>query len=299
MDPVALLLVVGSAGMHAAWNYLAKRATDSLAFLCAVCMLVPVIAGMVMMVAWLAAGNLPDFSTWKLAILGGFVQAAYISFMGAGYNRGDLSVVYPLSRGSAPIFIAVLGLIFLQDPLSVGGVAGIALVLIGTLVLTADAFRRSTRIPALVQTVADTPRPGASVGFALFAAITIALYHVVDKAGAQGSSVTSYMFLMETMIVVGLVPLLLNPRRAAAVRSELGGNRGRVVVSAVLLYVAYLLVVAAMMRETAAYVAAARNLSILVGIGLGAVRLSEGRAAVRLVAGAVMLAGITALALGA
>jgi drug/metabolite transporter (DMT)-like permease len=299
MDPIALVLVAASAGMHATWNYLAKRATDSLAFLCALSVLSPFIAGGAMLIEWWLLGTAPDFSTWKLAILSGFIQASYFMFTGTGYNRGDLSVVYPLSRGVAPVFIAILGVLFLKDSLSPFGSVGILLVLLGTLALASDAIRNSGDPGEQKKRTSLRSYLGSSVGLGLLAAVSIALYHVVDKAGAQGATVTSYLFMMNTMMLVALTPLMLKKRRAQAIRTVFTAQRVRMIISAVLVYSAYMLVVAAMMRAPAAYVATARNLSILIGIGLGAVRLQEGRAGLRLGAGAVMLTGMTVLALGA
>jgi len=298
MDPIALVLVFASAGMHAAWNYWAKRAKDSLSFLWGLAAVAPLVAGTVVLADYLIYvsssgqfGHAPDFSAWKLALLGGVIQAAYFSFMGAGYNRGDLSVVYPVSRGVAPVIIAGLAWVFLHEQPSVVGSAGIIVILIGTLILAYDLLFGGTAAAA-------TSRPASSVGFALFAAVTIALYHVVDKAGAQGSSVTSYLFLMETVIILSITPVLLVRKRAAAFRTEFRQNGRLIVGAAVLMYIAYCLVVTAMMRESVAYVAAARNISILVGIVLGATRLREGTLGVRLLAGLLVLGGIFALAVG-
>ncbi len=298
MNLIALLLVFVSAGMHAAWNYWTKRASDSLSFIWGLAAIAPLVAGIAVLGDYLIYtlssqhfGHPPDFSTWKLAILGGLIQAAYFAFMGAGYNRGDLSVVYPVSRGCAPIIIALLAWVFLHEVPSAIGLAGIIVILVGALILAYDMLSGPDPDTG-VSTITSSLR------FAVFAAVTIALYHVVDKAGAQGSSVTSYLFLMETVIFITITPMLLLRRSSAALTAQFRQFAGLIVVAAILMYMAYCLVVSAMMLESVAYVAAARNVSILVGIVLGATRLREGSLGIRLLAGAFILAGILALAVG-
>ncbi len=291
MDLLALALVLISAGMHATWNFWAKRASDSVSFLWGFSAVMPLIAGAVVLGEWLFFGNPPNFTTWKLAILGGVIQAAYISLMGAGYNRGDLSVVYPVSRGTAPLIIAVIAWLFLRETPSAVGLLGICIILGGAVLLSWDMLFRNGPSPSAA-------KPTASLGCAALAAVTIALYHVVDKAGAQGSSVTSYQFLMEVVIVIALTPLLFIRRRAAKVKAEFREHGALIFGASLFGYVAYALVITAMMRESVAYVAAARNVSILIGIALGATQLREGKLGLRLIAGALLLGGIVTLAVG-
>ncbi len=287
MDLVALAFVLISAGMHAAWNFWAKQAKDSIAFLWWLNLLAPVVAVIAMLGNWAATGQGPDFSAWQIAIAGGFVQALYMASMGAGYNSGDLSVVYPVARGVAPVIIALLGWIILKEVPSSIGMVAIVVVLGGTLVLAWDLLHNGGKSKSAIK----------SLQFALFAALNIALYHVVDKYGAKQSSVFSYQFLMEVWLVVWLTPILLMRRKLGGAREEIKINWKLIVLATVLMYTAYCLVIAAMMRESAAYVAAARNISILAGVALGAVRLKEGTLSLRLLAGGLILTGIVALAI--
>jgi drug/metabolite transporter (DMT)-like permease len=290
MNPVALLLVCISAALHALWNYWAKRAGDSLSFLWGFSLVMPLFAGAAVLGEWLIFSRPPNFATWKLAILGGIIQAVYISCMGTGYNRGDLSVVYPVSRGLAPVVIAVLAWFLLHELPSAAGFVAIIVILLGTLILAYDLLRR----PANTGTAT---RPASSVKFALFASVTIALYHIVDKAGAQGSSVLSYQFLMEVVIAIIIAALIIAKRRDAF-RAEFRQHARLIFGASLLGYISYALVITAMMLESVAYVAAARNISILIGIGLGATRLREGTLSVRLLAGAFIVVGLFALAIG-
>ncbi len=289
MSWLALALVAVSAVLHAGWNYIAKRASDSVSFLWGVCGAVPIISALVSLGAWLFFDVPLDLSAWRLALLGGFFQALYVGFISAGYNEGDLSIVYPLARGLAPLIIAVLAWVALHEVPTVAGIIGIVLVLGGAIILTTDLGSGD-----------DTEESSATpaVRLALAAAAMIAIYHVIDKAGAQSSNVVSYLLMMQIVLFAFLTPFIFWRSRAAEAISAVKRNLLNVFVAAVFLYAAYALVVAAMMFEDVAYIAAARNISILFGIIFGVVGLKEGRPAVRIVAGLFITAGIVTLAAG-
>jgi drug/metabolite transporter (DMT)-like permease len=287
MDRLALMMALASAGMHAAWNYQAKRSDDSLSFLWSLAIASPIVAGAALVIQWLTIDIAPDFSAWPIALAGGVVQAAYFSFMGAGYDRGELSTVYPLSRGVAPIIIAFAGWLWLAQSASVAGTVGIVVILVGIMVLLRSALTRPT--------VAVSR---GSILFGLLAAVAIAAYHLIDQAGARASSVVSYQFLLESFLASALVPIIIIKRRTAAVGTLLRTNGLKVLGAAAIAYVAYALVIAAMVRESAAYVAAARNVSIIIGIAMGTMGLAEGAVKTKLVAGALVVGGLAIMAIG-
>ncbi len=114
MDPYALVAIAVAAVLHATWNILLKTAGDPLrtatvGVLAASAVLVPLAA-----IAWLATGR-PDLppSAWLVGIVSGVVETAYFVFLAAAYRRGDLSVVYPLARGSAPVLAVVVAVVAL------------------------------------------------------------------------------------------------------------------------------------------------------------------------------------------
>jgi hypothetical protein len=110
VDSLALAAIAVAAVMHAAWNILLKTAGDPLrtatiGVSAASIVLVPVVAA-----GWLALGQ-PSIrtETWVIGIVSGAVEVLYFVFLASAYGRGDLSVVYPLARGSAPLLAIVLG----------------------------------------------------------------------------------------------------------------------------------------------------------------------------------------------
>jgi drug/metabolite transporter (DMT)-like permease len=288
MNPHALLLVGGSAVLHATWNYLAKRASDQVAFMFLMMAVSPVV--MLGPLLWMIAAGY-HFGPWYLPLLGGIFQALYCFLMGRGYECGDLSHVYPLARGLAPVLIAVLAWPLLHEGLSVMGTVGIGLVVVGTLALNTDDCRDLLN----GRTIRGFLRPASR--WALLASITIACYHMIDKAGAmRATSPLAYLLVMHLWLTLFLGLLTLTVRRPAQVLAEWRRNWKAALVVMALCFTAYLAVVTAMTLTQVAYVASLRNVSILLGVVLGVAALREEGALWRVLGALLMVAGIVAIA---
>ncbi len=142
MPPAVLGLLVAAAILHAGWNILLKTASDPLrtagrGMLVGAIVLLPVGA-----VGWLAVGR-PAIPTeaWLLAIGSGVLEAIYFGLLSGAYSRGDLSLVYPIARGTAPVIAVFVGIVFLGERLGVQGTIGVALLLAGILVAPAAVGR--------------------------------------------------------------------------------------------------------------------------------------------------------------
>jgi drug/metabolite transporter (DMT)-like permease len=289
MNPTALLLVAASAGLHATWNLLAKRAQDRVAF-----MFLLMAFSLVLYVGplvWMAAHGY-GFGPWYIWVASGFLQASYCYLMGRGYECGDLSQVYPLARGAAPALIALLAWPLLGETLGPVGVAGILAVIAGGFLLHTEDCRdlaNGNSLRAMWQ-------PGARL--ALLASVAIAGYHLTDKYGAlHATSPLSYLCAMHCFLVPFLGLMTLRLRTPAAIAAEWKRNWRLVAVASVFCLVAYWMVVTAMKLAPVAYVAATRNLSILIGVVFGVAALKEQGLRWRLGGAALMLAGIAAVAL--
>ncbi|MDP9483555.1 MAG: EamA family transporter, partial [Chloroflexota bacterium] len=118
MDPLVFGLVAGAAVLHVAWNVLLKTAGDPLraaaiGMTAAAAVIVPVA-----IVGWVAIGRPPiPPEAVLLALASGVLEAAYFGFLAAAYRRGDLSVVYPIARGTAPLLAVAVGILILEERL--------------------------------------------------------------------------------------------------------------------------------------------------------------------------------------
>ena len=286
MTTFALALVLASAVAHATWNLFAKRSRGGAPFLwLAFALAVPLYAPIAIAVLVLSGAHIGP-----LELLWMFVNAAlnvaYGIFLLRGYRAGDLSVVYPLARGSGPM-LALVGAILLfgerPSPLAIGGALAIVA---GILALTGDPRKLRAR------------GAGAAVGYALLTGVTIAAYTLWDKQGVSGLLIPPVIYEWGANVfrAVILTPLALP--RWPEVKAEWRTNRAAVLAVAGLSPLAYMLVLTALAISPVSYVAPAREIGILFGVLLGARRLAEGDIGKRSIAAILMVGGVIALALG-
>ena len=127
MPPVAVALVLVAAVLHAGWNVLLKTSGDPLRTAVRLQAVGTAVLVPVAIVAWVLGGRPPiDPSGVGLALVSGFLEAAYFICLSAAYSRGDLSLVYPLARGSAPLAAILVGVGLLGERLALPAWLGVA-----------------------------------------------------------------------------------------------------------------------------------------------------------------------------
>jgi uncharacterized membrane protein len=293
MDPVIVAIVLFAAVLHVTWNVLLKTAGDPLRT--ATIGVTAASAGLIpiAVVGW-ALGGRPAVpaEAWLIGVVSGGVEVLYFVFLAAAYRRGDLSVVYPLARGSAPLFAVALGVLVLGERLPVPAAAGVALLIGGLLVV---------QRPWRLARAAAADRTAAA--FAILTGAMIATYSALDRVGVQLAPSWLYAAILWPACAVGLLGV-------AWARGHLGGGRWapaagpldipRSVTAGVLTFAAYAFVLAALSRAPLAIVAPLRESAVLLASAWGVIRLREaaGRHEISLrFAGSVLvLAGAATLA---
>jgi uncharacterized membrane protein len=285
----AYALVVLSAATHAYWNLLLKKSGGDQA----VVGLSKVVEAMLLAPLLLAVT--PEWPTlaawWQLPVVGAVLVLLNYVFLAAAYRRGDLSLVYPVSRGAILVFLPALALVTIGERLDAAGWAAIAVIVAGIAVLqlprfdaaSGRAWLRGLRAPATM--------------FALIAALVAAAYTVWDKRAVQVLSPLTY-FAAYSVIVGAVYGVGLYITGSAALLKRIWHTRRGVVVQiAVLNSVSYLMALAALQDSKASYVIALRQLSIAAGAMLGWWILGEALPLPRRVGIAMLLAGCGLLAL--
>jgi len=282
----ALALVVIAAFTHASWNLLAKRAADSRHFVWlysigTVALWLPVIA----VVCWLQRPVLgwPE----AVALIGSAIlHTAYSMALQRGYKVGDLSVVYPMARGTGPLVSFFGAMLVLGERPGWLAAGGALLVVLGVFLLAGG--------PRLFKPGAD--RKGLGWGIATGACI--ACYTVWDGRAVKVLLLSPFLIDYAGNL---LRALLLTPRaladRAALLPEWRRYWRPALGVS-VLGPLGYTLVLFAMQMAPVSHVAPARELSMMIGAWYGARLLDEGDLQRRLLAAAIIVVGVLALALG-
>jgi drug/metabolite transporter (DMT)-like permease len=291
VNVAALVFVLISALLHALWNLLLKRAKDRVSFVWWF-LLIPFLLFLPLAV-WVLRDTTSGLPPRALAIglVSGVVQGVALLAMTWAYRSGDLSVVYPLSRGSAQVLIVLLGVILLREHVTTLGVCGLGLVFVGVYVVflrsfSQDALTRPFRLIA-----------GRSSLASLFAGVMIATYHLLDRVGVQDANKHYYILLLfaaDLTIFTGFVALR---GRWDLLWVEWRTNRVAIALAGSLSLLSYLLVLFALSLERVSYVGPARNMSIVFGVLLGAFFLRERHGRMRLLGSILILSGILITAL--
>jgi uncharacterized membrane protein len=291
VDPFVIAVVAVSALLHVAWNVRLKTAGDPLkaatvGLLAASVGIVP--AGIA---AWWLAGR-PDLPPEGIAlgVLSGVIEAGYFILLSAAYRRGDLSVVYPIARGTAPLLAVVFGVVLLGERLGVAGSIGVIALLAGFLLLQRpwQALRGHRGLDP-------------SIAFALATGVAIATYSAIDRVGTQLIEPLTYAAILW---VTGAVLLVLWIRFVAG-GDVFAGGREQLRSAAIggwLTLAAYLLILWALSVAPLSAVAPLRESAAVFAAAWGSFRLGEAvdrvDAVRRVGASLLILAGALLLAIG-
>ena len=215
-----------------------------------------------------------DSGVWPFLAAGSLLQLLYFALLAFAYTRAELSVVYPVARGLAPVFV-------LAGAVVVTGVGTTPMQVTGVLLVAAGVL--------LVRGV----RRGKGALLAIAIACVIATYTVVDKHGVVHASPVAYLELMCIFVGVVYAAFIVRMRGTAALQAEVGV---RSVAAGVGTFAAYALVLAALQLASAASVAAVRESGVLVATALAAIVLRERVTAWRAAGAVLVVAGIVLLA---
>jgi drug/metabolite transporter (DMT)-like permease len=284
MNLLALLMVLASAVSHATWNYLAKRTHGGAPFLwltdaLTVLFYAPLVAILFIVQRW-------SLSLAGIVLMVGsaVLHLAYFLLLQKGYRLGDLSLVYPLTRGTGPLLSTLGAIMLLGERPTPIALAGMLLVVVGLFLLTGGLriFRASTGQLVL--------RYGTLSG------LFIACYTLWDKLAVSGAHISPLLYNYGVILVRGT---LLSPyalRHWHMVRLDWHEHRLEVCGVAVLSFLSYFLVLTALVFTPVSYIAPVREIGVLFGAILGIRLLAEREARRRLIAAGMIVVGIIVLA---
>ncbi len=285
MTLFALALVLVAAVFHATWNLLAKRVGGGGAVfvwlfgLCSALIYAPLAV-----VVLISAPHLGP-AQFLFMLGSGVLHLGYFVLLQRGYAVGDLSLVYPLARGTGPLLATAAAIVLFGERPSLLVLIGIALITTGVFVLTSEGGSLRSGL-------------GAGVFYGLSTGVFIAAYTIWDK---QAVSALLIPPLLQSWATTTVTTLLLTPLAMGHRKKILAlwrAHKPEVIGVAILSPLSYILVLTALVFTPVSYVAPAREISILIGATMGTRLLSEGDSTRRLIAAAAMVFGIIALALG-
>ena len=274
MPADALALTLVAAALHAGWNTLIARAGDpegagAAAVLFAVAVFAPVAV-----VTWdVRASAIPYMAASAAA------ELVYFALLAAAYRRSEMSLVYPIARGLAPVLVLIGAAVATSFEPTAPEAAGVVAVAIGVLLV-----RGVTRRGDL-----------AATAMAVCIAATIAFYTVVDKSGLQHAATIPYFEVVlatQGILYASALSVIRGPGVIRAGFSRWSAAAG------LFMFGAYGLVLAALRLAPAASVAAVRETSVVMATGLAAVYLHEHVSRQRAIGAVLVCVGVVVLALG-
>jgi drug/metabolite transporter (DMT)-like permease len=275
MTLTVFLIVILAATLHASWNFAAKRIAGNLSAMWLGICLASVISWPFALLV-VRPGNM-TLAALACIIATGVLHAAYFALLARAYESGDMSLVYPVARGTGVAGTAVVASIALGEVLSLSGILGITAICGGTALMGwshrihQEAFR--------------------AFRYALGVGVSIIAYSVVDKLGVARVHPIAYISAMFTLTALLLMPYMMSGKRAECVEAyrHLKPYIGLIGVGSIF---TYLLILFAFRLGPVSYIVAAREFAVVIGCVMGVILLNE-RLSPRKVAGiAAIIAGL-------
>ena len=282
----ALTLILAAAVIHATWNLLNKQASGHPTFT----WLVAVLSALLYAPATITIIQVWDiqitFVTIGLMAGSAALHTAYFVLLNQGYRAGDLSLVYPLARGTGPLLSSVAAIVFLGERPS-------AIALVGALLIVGGALVLTTNVSQL--------RYGGvrdAIFYALITGFFIAAYTLWDKQAVSHFRLAPLVLDWGANVGRALLLTPLAVKYSDQTVLEWREHKYEAIACAVLIPLAYILVLTAMQFTPVSYVAPAREISILIGTAMGVRLLGEGDVPRRLAGACAMVLGVVGLAVG-
>jgi drug/metabolite transporter (DMT)-like permease len=283
----SLLLLFLAAILHALANALMKNSRVKLAFVWWM-LGVSCVLGLPL---WFFIPKVEPLA-WALIFISGVLEVIYFFTLTRAYSTGELSVVYPIARGSAPLFLLIWAVLFLKERPTPTGMVGIVAVAAGLYLIN-------------LRGIGDWNRPlhafqSAAPRWALLTGILISAYTAVDKIGVAYFSPLVYIYFV---LFIGWIFLSVQwflPVQRAALLAEVAERKRALAVFAAAIFgtAGYTLVLAAMRLSPASYVGAVREVSVVIGAWIGVRFMGEQGGSLRIVASSLVAIGILLIALG-
>ena len=267
------LLIFFAALLHALWNIIIKSLNNSL-----VGIAVKVFFQSIIFFPIIFIVPLPQGLTWFYLISSSILHSIYFILLGSMYNRGDMTVIYPIARGCAPVFVTVLSLIFLKDSLSLVGIIGIITVSFGLVLLSLESFKMEMNIKI--------------IGISLFIALIISIYTFTDGAGVRSADMAStyivWNFFLGGWISIGYV-FFRNKKELFELQLI---DLMYILLATIISFTAYAIIIWSMKHIPIGFVSSMRESSIIFASLIGYCFLKEKIGYIRLLSGLVFFIGV-------
>ena len=269
-------LILFSAILHAGWNLIIKSFTNSLS-----AMGIKTLVQSIIFIPFVFFVPLPTGITWFFIIVSIVIHNYYFITLGISYNKGDLSYVYPISRGCSPIFITIFSLLLLQDKVSLAGWIGILIACFGLILLTFNDIKNKINLDVLK--------------LALIISFTICLYTLCDAAGVRSVN-NSFSYIVWLFVLDGWLIFfyVYYKNKNDLLNIHLRGF-GLIILASIMSFSGYSIIIWSMNYVEVGYVSSIREASIIIATLFGFVFLKERFSLKRAVSAVIFFLGISVI----
>ncbi|MEN1967142.1 EamA family transporter [Lentibacillus sp. N15] len=284
MSLFAFFTIILSACMHATWNFLAKKSDSGATFVWLYLTVSTVIYAPVMIIFFIVSPTVIGWTELLFIVGSVILHLGYSVTLQKGYKVGDLSVIYPIARGTGPLLVAIFAIFLFNEQLHFMGVVGVILIVVSVFILS-GGFQMIRKIDSMLP-----------ISYGLMIGVMIAGYTLLDKGAV--SIVLVSPLLLNYATILGQF-LLLSPvakKQWNQVKTDWSKHRKEAIGVGILNPLAYILILTTMMFTPVSHVAPVREVSILFGAIMGTYLLREGFGIRRGFASGMMVIGIIVLA---
>lgn len=278
MTTANLLLLLVSACIHVVAHVGLRRTPDRSAFVWWMLLWSVILFSPVVLLVRTGLNR----GAWTCILISSVFEALYFVAIAKAYQGGDLSIVYPLARGSAPAILLIWSTLVLREAVTWGGVLGVLVIVCGLYL---------SNLPGLGAWLEPLRRlRSAAPRWALLAGLATSLYTAVDKVGVSYAVPILYTYVAVCITWAWLTPFTLISTGWRRISAELSTSRFFAPLAGFTTLAAYALVLMAMQRGTlASYAGAIREFSVVIAAGIGVLVFKEASGPMR-IAGSVLVA---------
>lgn len=270
----ATLLALAAAVLHASWNLWVKQSGDRWLALWGQIFC----AGIMCAVLLISVGGARNIAWWSISLTS-LVHLTYYVVLARAYNLGDFSVTYPIARGTGALLAAVGGIIFLSDHLSILMLIGIAISVIGIVLIAG-------------------PAENSHVRSALLVSLTIGCYSTIDSQGSRNMGGNLYPLFLFVGTALTLTTFGLVTHRLSDMTAALQKSWREFSLAGIASVATYWMVLVAVQKAPVGYVSAIRESSVVIVALVGTKYLGEKDMKRRVISSVIVVAGLCVLIAG-
>jgi len=277
MAQIIFLLVLAASVLHAIWNFFVRKTSGNIVVLwfglwIGCLFLAPVV---IIRISLLDLTDGPIIMAVVYTIATGLIHAVYFLLLTRAYSLGEISLVYPVARGSGVALTALAAWIVLQENFSIMGVAGIIFICLGIFFISGSAGSKLRNYKPILMAV--------GIG------VTIVAYSIVDKIGVEYVDPPIYIWLMFFLSALFLAPYILTYHHQLI--REFSSNWLYATIIGIGSISTYLMILIAFQRGPVGYIVAIREVAVVVGALLGILLLKERVTFLKLLAIGIIIGG--------